>query len=236
MSVYWLIDLILLLPPLLLSFHKKTYFVNKWKFVFPAIFIVYLFMMLWDYFFIAWTVWSFNPKYISELYIYEIPVEEHLFYWAVLLMSAFIYENATLVLKRDYLGKYSMAISIVLCLALAALYYSFYTKLYFGIACACSLFLVIQHIFVFRSHWRYMGIFYWVYFAMLLPMLLIYAVLTYLPVIIYNPNELMGYHIGSIPIENLLYYFFQFLAVITVYEFLKKKFTEAPEIPQPTEA
>ncbi len=224
MSTYWVINLVLLLPLLALSFQKKINFVSKWKFAVPAIAIVYLFIIVWEHFFIEWGVWSFNTDYISGGFFFGIPLEEHVFIWALSFASLFVYESMALVFQRDYLGRYSIAISIVICLLLSWLYYEYYTKLYMGIASGCATFLLVQHIFVFRSHWRYMGHFFVAYLLMLLPITIIYWILTSLPVIIYNTTEEIGWHIGSVPIENFLYYLFQFLFVITIYELLKKKF------------
>lgn len=224
MSLYWIIDLVLLLPLLALSFHKKINFVSKWKFVFPAIVIVYLFMIVWEHFFIEWGVWFFNVDYISSVFLFGVPIEEHVFIWALSFASVFVYESMTLVFQRDYLGRYSIAISIVICLLMAWLYYMYYTRLYMGIASGCASFLLIQHIFVFRSHWRYMGHFFVAYALMLVPITIIYWILASLPVILYNTTEEIGLQFGKIPLENYLYYLFQFLCVITIYELLKKKF------------
>ncbi|MDZ4758949.1 MAG: lycopene cyclase domain-containing protein [Bacteroidota bacterium] len=226
MLSYWFIDLILLLPCLAFSFHKKIAFTSKWKFLFPSIIVVYLFMLVWDHFFIEWGVWHFNSEYITGVFFYSIPIEEHLFFVSILFASVFVYECTYIFIKRDYLAHYSIGISITLSILFGWMFYLYYTKLYTGITCACAAFLLIQHKFVFRSHWRYMGRFYMSYLLMLVPVLITYWVLTSLPIVMYNEKERMGLQIKSIPVENLMYFLFQFLFAITVYEFFKKKFTK----------
>ena len=51
-----------------------------------------LIYVLWDFYFTAKAVWSFNPAYITGIKIYNLPLEEVLFFFVVPYCCIFIYE------------------------------------------------------------------------------------------------------------------------------------------------
>lgn len=77
---YLLINILVIFFPLVLSFDKKVHFFSKWKFIFPAILITGLVFLVWDLLFVKLDVWSFNPKYITGINLYGLPLEEMLFF------------------------------------------------------------------------------------------------------------------------------------------------------------
>ena len=89
---YFIILAASLAGPVLLSFDKKVAFYTKWKYVFPAMIIPALLYIAWDMFFTAKGVWSFNENYITGINLYNLPIEEVLFFFAVPYCCTFIYE------------------------------------------------------------------------------------------------------------------------------------------------
>ena len=72
---YLFLDILSVIFPFLLSFDKKVAFYKTWKYLFPAMFIVGLFFIVWDMLFTAKGVWGFNPAYISGIHIFNLPIE-----------------------------------------------------------------------------------------------------------------------------------------------------------------
>ena len=68
---YFLILACSLAGPLLLSFDKKVAFYKKWKWLFPAMLIPAFIYIVWDIYFTAKGVWSFNEKYITGIKLYN---------------------------------------------------------------------------------------------------------------------------------------------------------------------
>ncbi len=66
-----------------------------------------------------------------------------------------------------------------------------------------------------------MGRFYLSFAVSIIPFLLVNGFLTALPVITYNPEEIMGIRIGSIPLEDLFYSFTMLLLITSLYERIK---------------
>ena len=80
MSAYFYVLLGSIVFPFLLSFDKKISFYKKWKFLFPAIFLVAIVFIAWDVYFVKNGVWGFNKAYLSGLYVFNLPIEEVLFF------------------------------------------------------------------------------------------------------------------------------------------------------------
>src|SRR5882757_7145558 len=90
---YFLILGCTLAGPLLLSFDKKVAFYKKWKPLFLAMLIPAAIYIAWDIFFTSKGIWSFNEKYyVKELKIFNLPLEEILFFFIVPYCCVFIYE------------------------------------------------------------------------------------------------------------------------------------------------
>ena len=89
---YFIILAAAFIGPFALSFDKKVAFYKKWKYLFRAILFPALFYIVWDIFFTAKGIWSFNEDYITGFKIYNLPVEEVLFFFVVPYCCVFIYE------------------------------------------------------------------------------------------------------------------------------------------------
>jgi len=89
---YFLILAASLTGPLLLSFDKKVAFYKNWKYLFPAMVLPASLYIVWDFYFTGKGVWHFNEHYITGIKIYNLPVEEVLFFFIVPYCCVFIYE------------------------------------------------------------------------------------------------------------------------------------------------
>lgn len=217
---YLLLDVFSILFPFALSFDKKVAFFKTWKYLFPAIFITSVFFIFWDILFTSKGVWGFNENFITGLYVFNLPVEEVLFFICVPYSCVFIYEVLKAYVKRDIIGcpKSINVIVIIVSLVLSVLYYDkTYTIVNAGI-CFC---LVLYAALVYR--FKDLGRFYLAYFVSLIPFLLCNGILTSLPIVTYNNNENMGLRLYTIPLEDVLYCLSLLLSTILIMDFLKKK-------------
>ncbi|MBI3234534.1 MAG: lycopene cyclase domain-containing protein, partial [Bacteroidetes bacterium] len=222
MYTYILLIFFSFIFPFLFSFEKKMlHFKQFWTPLFIAIFASYLFMMPWDHLFTVINVWSFNSAYTLGIQIWELPIEEHLFFIVIPYCCVFIYEILNKY-SKDYLKNISIYISIFLVLLFSAVVYFNYDKLYTATASLLSLYLLLNHLFVFRSHHRYLSRFYLAYIVIIIPFSIVNGILTSLPVVIYHPANNTNIRLYTIPIEDLIYNFFMLLLVVTIYEYVKK--------------
>ena len=217
---YLLFDIICVLFPFLLSFDKKVAFYKTWKYLFPAIAINGAFFILWDILFTANGVWGFNEKYITGVYLFNLPIEEVLFFVSVPYSCVFIYEVLKAYAKRDILGcvKSINAIVIIVSLSLCVIYYNItYTIVNAGI-CFCLVFFA-SIIYQFKD----LGRFYLAYFVSLIPFLICNGILTALPIVTYNNDENMAMRLYTIPIEDVFYCLSLLLGTILLMDYFKNK-------------
>ena len=221
---YFLILLCSILGPLALSFDKKVAFYKKWKHLFSAMILPAVFYIIWDMVFTKQGVWSFNENYITGIKLYNLPIEEVLFFFVVPYCCVFIYACV-----RSYFPKIQRTssgngilnfIGIVL-LVIALFYhdkaYTFFTFFFNGI-----------FIFILSSSKRYFqsfnaNAFLVSYLIILIPFLIINGLLTAIPVVLYNDNENLATRIYTIPVEDVFYGMLLIMMNVVGYEFSIEK-------------
>lgn len=220
--IYLLINIAVIFFPLVLSFDKKVHFFSKWKFVVPAILITGVVFLIWDLLFVKLDVWSFNPDYIVGIKLWGLPLEEMLFFLTVPYACIFIYECLNAYFPKDYLQKYSLALSnLFLGLSIAILFFGFrrwYTVINFGF-----LFVVLAYVEYINAKLRFMYKFYRAYLVALIPFYIVNGFLTAIPVVIYNNKENLNFRVGTIPFEDHFYLMSLLLMNIYLYELFRSK-------------
>ena len=222
---YLLIDFLTILIPLAFSFTAKLNFSKKWKFLTPAIAGPGIIFLLWDVAFTQMEVWGFNPRYLSGIYIYNLPIEEILFFICVPYACVFTYEVTLYLIKKDWFASISSAISITLVMFLFVLGLLNTNRWYTGVTfIACSLFILLL-----EWKWKapYLSRFYVAFLFILIPFFLVNGVLTGSlldePIVWYNKNEILGLRMGTIPFEDTFYGMLLLLMNISIFENLQRK-------------
>lgn len=219
---YLLILLAIAIAALVFGFRKKTGFRHNIRYLIPAILFSGIIFILWDYRFIQYNLWEFNPSYILGIHLSGVPLEEWLYYLIIPMVSVYVYELVKQ--KQVKIGKPNtyVAISMVLVIlfALTAYFgrhklYTFFTffllAIYFGYT-------------TFRNRFKqYMKDFYLAFMVLLLPVFLFYVILTALPILIHDPEFTLGLFIYTVPVEDLARFFLMFLINVTIYEYLKNQ-------------
>lgn len=217
---YAYLHLFTFIPVFVLSFDKNVHYYKKWIALFPAIIIVGLFFIAWDVFFTVQGVWGFNERYFSGYTIFQLPVEEWLFFLTVPFACVFIYECLNFYVKKDLLAPVEKPLTIgmiVLFLLIGLLYWGhLYTSTTFLLTGG---FLLFHYLFMDGS---YRSRFYLSYLVALIPFLIVNGVLTggytEQPVVLYNPEEYLGIRITSVPLDDSVYGFLLIFGVVTLFE------------------
>lgn len=218
---YLLLDIVSVAFPFLLSFDKKVTFYKTWKYLFPSMVIVGLFFLAWDILFTSKGVWGFNPEFITGKYLFNLPIEEVLFFICVPYSCVFIYEVCNAYIKRDLLGNYSKLISIIISLVCIVICFLFYNKTYTIVNVGICLLLILFATFIYQ--FENLGRFYIAYLVSLIPFLICNGILTALPVVTYNNDENMALRIYTIPLEDTLYCLSLLLSTILLMDFFKQR-------------
>jgi len=209
--------------PLAQSFERRLQLYKNWKALFCATFVMMILFIPWDIWFTNMGVWWFRDDYISGVKLFLLPIEEWMFFVIVPYACVFIYEVLNYYIKKDFLKGISRPFFVVLGLLLITLsiFYTpnYYTAITFSITGIACVVLVL-----FNPKW--IGRFLLAYLVSWLPFLLVNGALTgnftNSPVVNYNPEEIIGFRITTIPIEDSVYNLLMLLIVIAVYERLKK--------------
>ena len=216
---YFLILGASLAGPLALSFDKKVAFYKSWKYVVPAMILPAIFYVAWDVFFTAKQVWSFNDDYITGIHLFNLPIEEVLFFLVVPYCCLFIYAcirayfpqlNSNGTTKRIW-----WVLGILLVVAALVFYTRYYTSWTFMF---CGVYLLFMAVLQRKFQTFNQAAFLVSYLIILVPFLLVNGLLTSIPVVLYNDGENLGLRIYTIPFEDVFYGMLLVLMNVTIYE------------------
>jgi lycopene cyclase domain-containing protein len=225
MSLYAWILLGTITGPLLLSFDKKVAFYRYWKALFPATLLVAIACIVWDAYFTREGVWGFTPAYVSGSYWADLPVEECLFFLLVPYACVFIYEvlRTWFPKRKTALAARIFAFTIVFSGMLLGATHT--ESWYTASACIAASLLVLGLYFVAKVRW--FGDFVLMFLVALVPFLVVNGLLTGAvtekPVVWYNEQHIIGFRIGTIPLEDIYYNLCMLLPVVAIYEWLKPR-------------
>lgn len=220
---YLLVDLCSIAIPFAFSFEKKLQFYKNWKALFPALLIPALFFLIWDGIFTAQGVWGFNNRYISGVKLFNLPIEEILFFICIPYACVFTYEVLNHFVKQDVLGKYARHGATILAYVLVAVAFKYQDQAYtFWTSMLTFLFLIAHLVLLKKEYWSRLV---FTYLVILIPFFITNGILTGTgldqPVVWYNNQENLGIRMLTIPIEDTIYGFLLIGLNITVYESLR---------------
>lgn len=228
-STYLLVNIFIIAVPLLLTFEKKIKYYRKLPALFASIIIVGGTYIVWDVIATLRGDWSFNPEHITGLKIFQLPLEEILFFVTVPYSGIFLYETGKLYLGDKTLAirkipfYISAALLIIISLIFIDQYYTFTVMLFSAIFLIMAILYHSKYPVLNSSlYWK------WILF-MYLPFILVNYILTSLPVVSYSSDAIWGIRIITIPFEDFLYSFSMLSFYLFVYLLIKKKWLKENE-------
>lgn len=224
-GLYLYIDLLTLAGPLLLSFDRRVHFYKHWKALAAGILIMMLIFIPWDIAFTNEGIWGFNERYLTGISLFNLPLEEWLFFLVVPYACVFIYACVLSYFpKVSGTSKLFFGAARLFALSLIALGAMNYGRLYTSITFLMAGFYILYHTYK-RSH--YLRAFIVAYLISLIPFLIVNGILTGSgidgEIVWYNNNHNLGIRLVTIPIEDTVYSLLMLLITTHVFEVLKKK-------------
>ncbi|MGH7456926.1 MAG: lycopene cyclase domain-containing protein [bacterium] len=216
---YLLLNLLIVIGPLVMSFEKQIRFVNKWRYAFPAIFIAAVPYIIWDVL-VTGRHWWFNEHYTLDFRLLKLPLEEWLFFVTVPFASLFVWET----IAFHFFDKNLMTMQYVrrgfyLLPLLGAFVFvggKEYTGLmlvFLGIAAILDRMLK-TNLFLRRRLLTDLA-------SVLILILVFNGYLTWRPVVLYDKAYQLGIRLGTIPIEDFGYGISLILIATVLYEKMK---------------
>lgn len=222
--LYLLLDIAVLLMIIPLSFDRKVAYFKSWKSVFTAIVIVGIPFLVWDVLFTHWGVWGFNADYLSGIYLYNLPIEEVLFFVVVPFACTFIYACMKAyfsTLNLISFNIYTNLVILIYAIILITVGWGNYYSMSAGVLCVILLLLDCY----LKGNFTFFPI---AFVVSILPFLIMNGVLTGAttpePIVWYNDDHFIGWRYYTIPIEDLIYGFSLLFANVALYEFFNKRF------------
>ena len=217
-GLYLLLDALVFLGPLTRSFEPRIAYFKKWKRMLLATFLTMLIMIPWDIMFTQEGYWGFNPDYLVDIYIANLPIEEVLFFIVVPFASYFIYEVMQLFSPIKSTPKLMHRFSI---LAGAFLIYAGIQQIGMYTAIVA---IILGAELILAGLWKvkWLKSFFRSFIVMLIPFLIVNGLLTgsFLdnPIVWYSELEIVGYRIFTIPVEDAFYCMAMMLIYTTVMQ------------------
>ncbi|WP_424494296.1 lycopene cyclase domain-containing protein [Salinimicrobium sp. GXAS 041] len=222
---YLLVNFLTIIIPFLFSFHPKLNFHKTWGAFFPAVFISGIIFIAWDIYFTHLGIWGFNPRYLVGVEIFNLPIEEILFFFCIPYACVFTYHCLDIFMGDMLWGKTEKFVTLTLIILLLGFGMLYFNKLYTVTTFLSFAALLAVAKWVLRVKW--LGKFYVIYAVLLIPFFLVNGVLTGTgieeEVVWYNSNEFMNFRIGTIPVEDTFYGMELILLNLLIYKYILSK-------------
>lgn len=189
-----------------------------------AVTVVSIPFIAWDVWFTARGVWWFNTDYTLGIVAAGLPIEEWLFFICIPFSCVFTYFCFDKFFKWDNLSGFNNIIVfiIVICCAVVGLANS--AKIYTLVTAIVTIAVLIYLHFVVRVYWISKATA--VYCILMLGFFPVNGVLTGTglasPIVNYNPHDFLGIRMLTIPVEDAVYGYAQFLAVVYFFYIFRK--------------
>lgn len=208
------------------SFDKRILFSRHFGAFIKSATLVAIPFISWDVWFTAKGVWWFNTDYTLGIVIAGLPLEEWLFFICIPFSCVFTYFCFDKFFRLEWLSGFNnliVFISIIVCSVMALLHND---KIYTLVTALATITTLIYLHFIARVNW--IGKASLVFTILMLGFFPVNGVLTGTglksPIVNYNPGDFLGIRIGTIPIEDAVYGYSQFL--LGLYFFKKFKHTQ----------
>lgn len=221
MSTYLLINILIILFPLVLSFDKNLKFYRNVTYVLASILIVSSAYIVWDIIATNRGDWAFSEQHLLGIYFYVLPLEEILFFITVPYSCIFIYETIKFYINEKVypIKKNIFLIPVISFIVLALVFnkqaYTFTVLLY---SAAFFLLGVLTNSKLLTSKIFWISI-----LICFVPFFIVNYFLTSIPVVTYNDTAFSAIRIITIPLEDFLYSFSMVSLWILFYEFFSAK-------------
>jgi lycopene cyclase domain-containing protein len=170
-------------------------------------------------------IWGFNPDYVTGWYVFNLPIEEILFFVCIPYACVFTYYCVLLFFNKLQPSAQTTNYITYLLIALAFLLFSVnFNKWY---TATTSVFILGLLIYLHIKKVDFLGNFFVSYILIITPFLLSNGILTgsftQEPVVWYNDNENIGIRAFTIPVEDFFYGMLLLLLNVSLFEVAKSR-------------
>jgi len=224
-STYLLINFFTVIICFIASFDKRIQFNKYFGTFLLSSTIVAIPFIAWDVWFTSKGVWWFNLDYTIGLTIAGLPIEEWMFFYFIPFACVFTYfcfEKFFNLSRAQVFNNVIVFVTTIVCVVAALLYYD---KIYTLITSLVTLATVLYLHFIAKREWIGQASF--VFLILMAGFFLVNGILTGTglesPIVNYNPAHFLDIRMLSIPIEDAVYGYSQFMLNIYFFNLIRKK-------------
>jgi len=222
-SFYYLfVNLACISIPLIASFYKSYPFYKSWKYFFKANLIVSFLFIIHDIYFTSIEVWGFNQDYLINFFIFNLPLEEVLFFICIPYACVFTYfvfsKYVPVNLFHVIFYKGILNFLILLTLLSSIINYDYlYTSFTSVFLFLTLIFVKLKKIDIRKALLSYIAI---LPFFFLSNGLLTGSFIEE-PIVWYNHNENLDLRMFTIPVEDIFYGFLLIISNCLLFDYFK---------------
>lgn len=206
------------------SYDKRIQFHKHFISYLKAGTIVAIPFIAWDIWFTSLGVWWFNTDYTLGLVIAGLPLEEWLFFFCIPFSCLFTYYCVDKFFTLDWVDGFNNLIVFASIVVLAVVGLLHTDKIYTLVTAIITIGTLIYLHFIAKTPW--IGRASLLFTILMIGFFLVNGVLTGTgldsPIVNYNPKDFMGIRMLTIPVEDAVYGYSQFLWVIYFFKKFQK--------------
>ncbi|RWW96726.1 lycopene cyclase domain-containing protein [Flavobacterium cerinum] len=221
---YLLINFLTVIICFIFSFDKRIQFNKHFLAFLKAGVLTAIPFIAWDVWFTAHGVWWFNKAYTTGSVFLGLPIEEWLFFFCIPFSCVFTYYCLDKFFNLKWANAFNniiVFVTVIVCVVIALLHYD---KIYTFVTAVITVVTLIYLHFAARVPW--IGQASLVYTILMLGFFPVNGVLTGTglesPIVNYNPNEFLNFRLLTIPVEDAVYGYTQFLLNVYLFKIFKK--------------
>lgn len=221
---YLLINFLTVIICFIYSFDKRIQFNKHFPAFLKASVLVAIPFIAWDIWFTAQGVWWFNTDYTTGLKLIGLPIEEWMFFIFIPFSCVFTYFCFDKFFNLDWTKSFNniiVFVTIIGCMVVALVHYD---KIYTFVTAIATVATLIYLHFIARVDW--IGKASLVYTVLMLGFFPVNGVLTgtglEAPIVNYTSGRFLGIRILTIPIEDAVYGYTQFILNIYFFKLFSK--------------
>ncbi len=210
---------------LIASFDRRIKFDQHFSAFLKAAIVVAIPFITWDIYFTARGVWWFNTDYTIGLNIAGLPLEEMLFFIFIPFSCVFTFYTIDKYYKWNALSGFNNILVFVSVIVLSVVALLNTDKIYTLVTAVVTIATLIYLHFISRSEWITKASV--VFTILMLGFFPVNGILTgsfiESPIVNYNPKDFLGIRMFTIPIEDAVYGYSQFLLVLYFFKQFQRK-------------
>lgn len=222
---YLLVNLLTVIICFIFSFDKRIQFNKQFSVFLRSSILVAIPFIIWDVFFTKIGVWWFNKTYTLGISLFGLPLEEWLFFICIPFSCIFTFFCLDKFFNLNWTIAYNniiVFISVIVCAVFALLHAD---KIYTLVTAIITMLTLIFLHFIARVDW--IGKASLVFFILMLGFFPVNGVLTgtglEAPIVNYNPKEFLNIRLLTIPVEDAVYGYAQFLLNLYFFKMFQKR-------------